>query len=569
MPMPMHRHLLLVPLALLPVVITTRHGDAATTAATEAPAAACSTWYERTAHSTTGVWRSVQDPRFGAKGDGVTDDTAAIQKALDYRKDDNSLKISPQKTWGQPYPPGNCSYGDCQLYQKAPSIVYLPPGRYVISDTLVLLFHTHLVGNFRCPPTIVLKPSSRGFTNRSFGLKPAIAAANGFNSSLHNWWNSFGTPGNPAKRSGGENMVFFTQILHLRLEIGAGNSAATGIMWGVAQQTTIRDVEIEGGPAAVGLDISGKSNYAKTGPQGVGVGGGGTIEDIQIRGAEVGLKIASSQWALRGITLSGAASVGILGEQNTNVQFVDLDVSHTPLGIHLSSGLSYVILDSSFRAISGGTAISTSRPIFLENVTTDASIKSLVNKAGPVGLHRTEAYWQGAAYLHGTHSPHSSGIVAASRMRRVSRPRPTFETVSGKDPANLLSFGAKGDGIQDDTEAFVRAIAAADVVFVPWGLFRVTDTLQLRSRTKLVGEGLAHIWLGNYSSGKEAMPSTGHSVCEVGRVVGGGTSGPGYNNIISITHSHTHIHTYIHTSRYIHTYIHTILLSISRVRRIR
>ena len=28
----------------------------------------CSTWYERTQHSTTGVWRSVRDPRFGARG---------------------------------------------------------------------------------------------------------------------------------------------------------------------------------------------------------------------------------------------------------------------------------------------------------------------------------------------------------------------------------------------------------------------------------------------------------------------------------------------------------------------
>ena len=101
-------------------------------------------------------------------------------------------------------------------------------------------------------------------------------------------------------------------------------------------------------------------------------------------------------------------------------------------------------------------------------------------------------------------------------MRRVSRPRPTFEIVSGKDPANLLSFGAKGDGIHDDTEAFVRAIAAADVVFVPWGLFRVTDTLQLRSRTKIVGEGLAQIWLGNYSSGKEVMPCKQVSACGIG-----------------------------------------------------
>ena len=88
-------------------------------------------------------------------------------------------------------------------------------------------------------------------------------------------------------------------------------------MWGVAQQTTIRDTVIEAGPAAVGLDISGMSNYAKTGAKGVGVGGGGTVEDVSIHGGEIGLKISSSQWALRGIDVSGAASVGVLGERNT------------------------------------------------------------------------------------------------------------------------------------------------------------------------------------------------------------------------------------------------------------
>lgn len=91
-------------------------------------------------------------------------------------------------------------------------------------------------------------------------------------------------------------------------------------------------------------------------------------------------------------------------------------------------------------------------------------------------------------------------MVAASRMRRASRPRPTFD-LPGAEPANVLSFGAKGDGLHDDTEAFVKAIAAAEVVFLPWGLFRITDTLVLRSKTKIVGEGLAHIWLGNSSKG--------------------------------------------------------------------
>ena len=141
-------------------------------------------------------------------------------------------------------------------------MVYLPPGRYLVSDTLVLLFYTHLVGNHRCPPTIVLKPSAPGYTNRSAGLKPVIAAGNGFNTSLHDWWDD------------SENMAFYSQILHLRVEVGAGNVAATGILWGIAQQTTIRNTVIEAGPAAVGLDVSGRSHYTKK-PGGVGYGGGG------------------------------------------------------------------------------------------------------------------------------------------------------------------------------------------------------------------------------------------------------------------------------------------------------
>ena len=69
----------------------------------------------------------------------------------------------------------------------------------------------------------------------------------GYNTSTadHNWWGG-----------GSENMNFYTQIQHLRIEIGSGNEAATGILWGVAQQTSIRDVTVEAGPAAIAIDVS-------------------------------------------------------------------------------------------------------------------------------------------------------------------------------------------------------------------------------------------------------------------------------------------------------------------------
>lgn len=61
---------------------------------------------------------------------------------------------------------------------------------------------------------------------------------------------------------------------------------------------------------------------------------------------------------------------------------------------------------------------------------------------------------------------------------------PSFED---HDAANVLDFGAKGDGRTDDTAAFVRAVAARDKVFVPNGRYLLTGTLRLRSGTRLFG----------------------------------------------------------------------------------
>jgi hypothetical protein len=53
--------------------------------------------------------------------------------------------------------------------------------------------------------------------------------------------------------------------------------------------------------------------------------------------------------------------------------------------------------------------------------------------------------------------------------------------------ANVRDFGATGDGETDDTEAFRKAIAEADVVYVPQGWYRITGSLKMRPETKLIG----------------------------------------------------------------------------------
>ena len=82
-------------------------------------------------------FRNVRD--FGAKGDGVSDDTAAFVRALELGRGGQGTR------------------------EKTPANVYVPSGTYLISDTLIVYRATMLAGDADTPPTPVLKKNASGF----------------------------------------------------------------------------------------------------------------------------------------------------------------------------------------------------------------------------------------------------------------------------------------------------------------------------------------------------------------------------------------------------------------------
>jgi len=87
-------------------------------------------------------------------------------------------------------------------------------------------------------------------------------------------------------------------------------------------------------------------------------------------------------------------------------------------------------------------------------------------------------------------APDYSEILARHWVKR-----PSFEDV---DAVNVKAFGARGDGVTDDSAAFEKAIRAHDKIFVPPGDYRMTGTLALGKRTQLfsVSGFLTSIGLG-------------------------------------------------------------------------
>lgn len=61
------------------------------------------------------------------------------------------------------------------------------------------------------------------------------------------------------------------------------------------------------------------------------------------------------------------------------------------------------------------------------------------------------------------------------------------------DIANVKDFGAKGDGVTDDTQAFKDAIASrgtiGGIVQVPRGNYKITDTLDIQHSIRIIGQG--------------------------------------------------------------------------------
>lgn len=127
----------------LHVLITASPSTAAPIAAPQAsaPAAASGYWFADIQRQGVApfnpdkanykVFRNVKE--YGAVGDGTTDDTEAINKAV---ADGN-----------------RCGEG-CDSSTTTPAIVYFPPGTYAVSKPIIQYYYSQFVGDINNLPTI-------------------------------------------------------------------------------------------------------------------------------------------------------------------------------------------------------------------------------------------------------------------------------------------------------------------------------------------------------------------------------------------------------------------------------
>lgn len=82
------------------------------------------------------------------------------------------------------------------------------------------------------------------------------------------------------------------------------------------------------------------------------------------------------------------------------------------------------------------------------------------------------------------------------------------------DVANVKRYGATGDGVTDDTQAFIDAIAAKRFVFVPSGTYVISSTLTIGTLGQII-RGAGDSTILSYTGANVAIDLNGKYYCEL------------------------------------------------------
>ena len=397
----------------------------------------------------------------GLHGDGIGDDTDAIQNAIN--------KV--QETTAQ-------------------GIVFLPEGRYRISKTLIVWPGIRIIGYGKNRPVIVLGKGTPGY-QQGMGYMVLFAGGRpGANRPQGRMRPGLQegivppTPNIPDANPG----TFYSAMSNVDLEIRDGNPAAVGIRFHVAQHCYLAHMDFHIGSGLAGLhDI------------------GNEAEDLHFYGGQYGIMTRKPspgwQFTLLDSTFEGQTQAAIK-EHEAGLTIIRTHIKNVPAAISIDPGYAdeLWVKDSRFEDISG-PAITISNQ---NNARTEINLENIICRHVPVfasfresgekldgdgDIYRVKTFMHGLTFAKAGATPTIDTIYEKSRLTTLpALVSSDIPVLPAQDTwVNLQSLGAKGDGTTDDTAIIKKAIAEHRTIYIPSGHYIVTDTIALGPDTVLIG----------------------------------------------------------------------------------
>jgi sugar lactone lactonase YvrE len=411
----------------------------------------------------------LSNDRFGSKGDGVADDTAALQKAID----------TVANTTRQ-------------------GIVFIPEGRYRLTHTLYVWPGVRLIGYGRRRPAFVLAASTPGYQT---GPSYMVLFAGGRTGEQRR--GGMQRPANapplppvpfpgtvpPATGVVDANPgTFYSAMSNVDFEIGDGNPGAVGIRFHIAQHCFLTHMDFHIGSGMAALHDIGNEG-----------------EDLHFYGGQYGIMTGRPspgwQFTLLDSSFDGQREAAIR-EHEAGLALVHDTFKNVPTAIEIEPKHieELWIKDSRFENISGPAIVISSENSRLTEINVEGAlcdgvkVFAQLRESGRVFSGKGQTY-RVATFTHGL-------IFDSPRAKGSIETRINTETLAALPPtdapaihvlpsqtgwANALELGAKGDGSTDDTAALQHAVDTQRIVYLPSGRYRLSDTLRLRPDTVLIG----------------------------------------------------------------------------------
>ncbi|KAI1210462.1 glycoside hydrolase family 55 protein [Annulohypoxylon truncatum] len=436
-------------------------------------------WYESITHNGISpfipngtdwpVFRNVKT-MFGAKGDGITDDSDALQNAINAGNSYAQRNTNSLGTTGQP------------------AVVYLPKGVYVLAKPIQFFVGMILMGDPINPPTIKAAGNFSG-DFMIYAKDPSQDSTTNFYVGMKN--------------------VFIDSMDYDK------DKNLTLVDWSVSQACQLANVRFN-------------MPYESTGHIGVAMPEGGSgliLEDLYFHGGVVGIQLSNQQYHLKSLTFDGCGT-GIsvqhlfMGHcQGCNFTLCGIGVDNSSPTDGVQNLGTFIITDST--ADNTGVLVNAAptngsfASIVLENVQVDEqSVPSTVMISGDAilkgSVEQGEAWVLGDAY---TSNKTAKGVFQKGTTLPTTRATPlvdssgsfyrlappTYEEYGVEQIVNVKevpSYPVAGDGKADDTaslQAIINKYAGCKILFFPYGIYLVTDTLVFPPGSRVFGEAWSTI----------------------------------------------------------------------------
>ncbi len=358
-------------------------------------------------------------------------------------------------------------------------IIFIPEGTYSISRTIYIPAAIRIIGYGKKRPLIVLRKNTPGY-------QEPVSSDKG--KANYMFWFTSSVPESGKHVNDAGAGTFYSALSNVDLKIEDGNPEAVALRTHFAQHSFISHCDIFIGKGKAGLfDI------------------GNEMEDVRFFGGDYGIYTtkASPGWQFMMLdTWFEGQRIAAIKTQQAGLTIVRMTVKNVPEVIKVDSNYweKLFMEDCTFLNIKG-PAISfddegnASMQINLRNVVCRnvpvlvKYLKGNQTTIGPSAIYNIEKY---------TYGLQIGGLDSIPEIKTTFNTEVLKELPPGKMSdipsvpsmeswVNMRDLGAKGDGETDNTKIIQEAIEKYPTLYFPQGLYRISETIKLKSNTVLIG----------------------------------------------------------------------------------